>query len=100
MSCACLLPLADAAAVLEAAPYPFLLLVVDLTVIDANAAYLRSAGRNREEIVGRYLFDAFPANPDEPDNSNQRTIQASIERAIHIGKPDAAGRRSGKCPLG
>jgi hypothetical protein len=34
-----------------------------LTVIDANAAYLRASGRTREQIVGRYLFDAFPTRP-------------------------------------
>ncbi|WP_194724866.1 sensor domain-containing protein [Noviherbaspirillum malthae] len=88
MSCAFLPATEDGAAALEAAPYPFLLLSTDLTVIDANAAYLRAAGRPREQIVGRYLFDAFPTSPGEQDNGNQRTIQASIERAIHTGRPD------------
>jgi PAS domain-containing protein len=88
MSCAPLPAIEDGAAALEAAPYPFLLLSTELTVIDANAAYLRAAGRPREQIVGRYLFDAFPTSPDEQDNGNQRTIQASIERAIQTGRPD------------
>lgn len=88
MSCAPLPANADGAAVFEAAPYPFLLLATDLTVIDANAACLRTAGRTREQIVGRYVFDAFPASPDEQDNGNQRTIQTSMERAIQSGKPD------------
>jgi diguanylate cyclase (GGDEF)-like protein/PAS domain S-box-containing protein len=78
--------MADAAAVLDAAPYPFLLLATDLTVIDANVAYLRTAGRHREEVVGHHIFDAFPVNPDDIDN--QRTIQASIERVIQTGKSD------------
>jgi diguanylate cyclase (GGDEF)-like protein/PAS domain S-box-containing protein len=79
-------PMADATAVLDAAPYSFLLLATDLTVIDANVAYLRTAGRQREEVVGQHIFDAFPVNPDDIDN--RRTIQASVERVIQIGKPD------------
>jgi diguanylate cyclase (GGDEF)-like protein/PAS domain S-box-containing protein len=79
-------PMANAAAVVDAAPYPFLLLATDLTVIDANVAYLRTAGRQREAVVGQHIFDAFPVNPDDIDN--QRTIQASVERVIQTGKPD------------
>jgi diguanylate cyclase (GGDEF)-like protein/PAS domain S-box-containing protein len=79
---------ADAVAVLESAPYPFLLLATDLTITDANAALLRAAGKVREEVIGRYLFDAFPADPDDPDNSNQQTILASIERVIQTRQPD------------
>lgn len=79
-------PMADTAAVLEAAPYPFLLLTTDLTIIDVNAAYLRTVGRKREELVGRDIFDAFPANPDDIDN--ERTLRASVQRAIQTGKPD------------
>lgn len=80
--------IADAAAVLKAAPYPFLLLATDLIIIDVNAAYLRTAGRSREEVVGRHIFDAFPANPNEPANNNQEAIRASIEHAIQTSQPD------------
>jgi hypothetical protein len=31
-----------------------------------TAAYLNATLTLRDEIVGRYIFDAFPDNPDDP----------------------------------
>lgn len=78
----------DAAAVLEVAPYPFLLLSTDLTIIRVNATYLRTAGRSREQVIGHHLFDAFPKDPSDPDDSKFKTVKASVERAIQTRKPD------------
>jgi diguanylate cyclase (GGDEF)-like protein/PAS domain S-box-containing protein len=76
----------DAAAVLEATPYPFLLLATDLTVVGVNTAYLAPLGRTREEVVGRDIFSVFPASAEDTDN--ERAFRASVERAIRTGKPD------------
>ncbi len=75
-----------AAAALEAAPYPFLLLSTELAMVEVNAAYLRTVGRTREELLGRNIFDTLPASPD--DVNNEREVRASIERVIQTGKPD------------
>ena len=79
----------EVAALLEAAPSPFLLLATDLTITSANAAYLRMVGKKRKEMVGRYLFDVFPADSSEPNDCNEHTIRASVERAIQTRQPDS-----------
>lgn len=79
----------DFEALFNASPYPYLLLSApDLTVIGANAAYLRSTRRTAEEITGRYVFDAFPENPADPESTNIPEVRASIERAIATKLPD------------
>ncbi|OKJ79310.1 hypothetical protein AMK32_31515 [Streptomyces sp. CB01883] len=52
----------DYAAVFQALPGALALLTPDLVFADANIAFLRQADRTREQVVGRYLFDAFPDN--------------------------------------
>ena len=41
------------------------LLTPELVYADANEEFLRLSGRTREQLVGRYLFDVFPDNPDD-----------------------------------
>jgi len=79
-------PSIDTAAVLAATPYPFLLLATDLTVLDANAAYLKCVGRTREEMIGRDVFAALPAAARDIDN--ETAFRASVERAIRTRQPD------------
>lgn len=50
-------------------PYPYLVMAPDLTIIDANDAYLGKVRRAKDDIVGRYVFDAFPENPDDPGST-------------------------------
>ncbi|MAM88745.1 MAG: hybrid sensor histidine kinase/response regulator [unclassified Hahellaceae] len=71
----------------DSTPYPYLVMDRDLTIIGANSAYLRSVGREAADIVGRYVFDAFPANPDDPDSTNIAEVKASLEVAIATGRP-------------
>jgi PAS domain S-box-containing protein len=77
----------DHSLLFRASPYPYLVMSNDLTIIDANPAYLRAVGRTKEDIVGRYVFDAFPENPGDPDSTNIREVKASLETAIATGRP-------------
>ncbi|WP_443078054.1 PAS domain-containing protein [Streptomyces sp. SP17KL33] len=56
-------PEIDYAALFVATPSPYLVLGPDLLIIDVNQAYLRATGRTRNDLLGQYLFDAFPDNP-------------------------------------
>jgi diguanylate cyclase (GGDEF)-like protein/PAS domain S-box-containing protein len=78
----------DFKALVEASPYPYVWLAPDLTIIGANEAFLRVAGRTRAELVGRHAFDAFPADPNDPQAASARELRASMARAIKTGKPD------------
>jgi PAS domain-containing protein len=77
----------DHSLLFRASPYPYLVMDLGLTVIDANPAYLNSVQRSLDDIVGRYVFDAFPENPDDPDSTNIREVKASLETAIATRAP-------------
>jgi signal transduction histidine kinase/PAS domain-containing protein len=78
----------DFEALFDVAPNPYMLLDPALTFVGVNAAYLRVTGRTRDELIGRNLFEAFPGNPDDPDDSSVRQLRASLERVIETGAPD------------
>ncbi|GAA3956946.1 hybrid sensor histidine kinase/response regulator [Allohahella marinimesophila] len=71
----------------DSTPYPYLVMAPDLTVIGANAAYLKSVGRTKADIVGRYVFDAFPVNPNDPESTNVQEVKSSLEMAIATKRP-------------
>ncbi|NGZ86235.1 PAS domain-containing hybrid sensor histidine kinase/response regulator [Duganella aceris] len=75
-------------ALLRASPYPYLVMTPDLTIVGASGAYLRSVRRSEEDIVGRYVFDAFPPDPDKPDATDVAEVKASLLRALAKREPD------------
>jgi PAS domain-containing protein len=82
--------LSDFQALFRVTPYPYLVMTPDLTIVGASGAYLRSVQRTEEDIVGRYVFDAFPADPDNPEATNITEVKASLLRALAKGQPDTA----------
>jgi len=75
-------------ALLRASPYPYLVITPDLTIIAASQAYLRSVSRTESDIVGKYIFDAFPVDPNNPDATDLSEVRGSLLRAIAKGEPD------------
>ncbi|MDF2798581.1 MAG: hypothetical protein K0R85_1325 [Devosia sp.] len=75
----------DLAALFNAAPNPYVVLDLGLTIVGANEAYLRVTGRSREEITGRLMFDAFPSDPQSPGG---RMLRASLNKVLADGQPD------------
>lgn len=79
----------DYAAVYRQLPVPVLLLTPEFVMADMNEAYLRVAGRTREDLLGREIFDAFPDNPSDPGATGVRNLSASFGRVLATGEPDA-----------
>jgi PAS domain S-box-containing protein len=79
----------DYAGVFRQLPVPVLLLTPDFEIADASLAFLRTAGREREEVLGRNLFEAFPEDLSDPEASGVRNAVASLERVLATGEPDA-----------
>ena len=73
----------DFRAIFESAPTPLMLLTPDFDIADVNQQYLEAVGRTREAIVGRNLFDAFPATGEIA-----RGLRESLLRVVRTGKPD------------
>jgi len=43
----------------------------------------------REGLIGRKMFDAFPDNPEDPAATGVARLRASFERVLATGRPDA-----------
>ncbi|MGW6390991.1 PP2C family protein-serine/threonine phosphatase [Streptomyces sp. NPDC055103] len=78
----------DYQAVFHALPGAVALLTPDLVYADANEAFLSMSGRTREQVIGRYLFDVFPDNPNDPSATGMRNLYASLRRVAATGEPD------------
>ncbi|WP_431675982.1 PP2C family protein-serine/threonine phosphatase [Kitasatospora sp. KL5] len=78
----------DFAAVFRALPGAVALLTPQLVFAEANEKFLRQAGRSRDQVVGRYLFDAFPRQPHDADDSRMRSLEASLRRVLADGESD------------
>ncbi|UOQ71489.1 PAS domain-containing protein [Hymenobacter cellulosilyticus] len=72
---------------LETVPDSYIVVSPELIILTASNAYLADTLTRREQLVGRYLFDAFPDNPDAPEANAVRNWRASLERVIATGKP-------------
>jgi signal transduction histidine kinase/CheY-like chemotaxis protein len=72
----------DFAALLDAAPHPYMLLDSGLRIVWANAAYLGVTGRSLPDIAGRTIFEAFPSGPHDPGGTGERELRASLERVL------------------
>ncbi|MET7786896.1 SpoIIE family protein phosphatase [Streptomyces sp900116325] len=81
-------PRIDYQALFAATPSPYLVLGPDLVIIDVNRAYLTATGRTRDELVGQYIFDAFPDNPADPSADGVQNLGASLRRALRSKEPD------------
>jgi PAS domain S-box-containing protein len=78
----------DYAAIFAALPTAYLVMSPDLTIVEANPAYLALLGRTRGDLIGRYVFDAFPPAPETLDDAGANPLQLSFERARDTGMPD------------
>jgi PAS domain-containing protein len=81
-------PQIDYMAVFQNIPIPALVLTPEFVIADVNQNYLQVAGRVRDDLVGRYVFDAFPDNPSDPEASGVRNLTASLRRVLATGQTD------------
>ena len=58
----------------------------DLHVVAANRCYCEMLGIERAELVGKRVFEAFPANPDDPWADAEAELQASADRVVETGE--------------
>jgi len=66
----------------ESAPGLYLVLTPDLTIIAVSDAYLQATMTEREDILGRPLFEVFPDNPDDADATGVSNLSASLQRVL------------------
>ncbi|MFE5818956.1 PP2C family protein-serine/threonine phosphatase [Streptomyces sp. NPDC056479] len=79
----------DYEAVFQQLPGMVALLTPELIYVDANKDFQRLSGRMREELVGQYLFDVFPDNPNDSTATGMRNLHSSLLRVVSTGERDA-----------
>ena len=72
----------------DALPTAYLVMDRDLVIVGANRAYLTMLDRSRSDLLGRYVFDAFPPEPDALDEHGRSSVEISFLRARDTGRPD------------
>lgn len=81
-------PLIDYEALFHASPAAFVVVDAVYDLVEANDAFLRLTGRTRDEVVGRNLFTAFPAEPDGSLPNDAAALKASIDQVFATGRSD------------
>ncbi len=67
-------------------PNAYVLFDPELVIVGCNDAYLRAVERDsRDEIVGRYVFEAFPSDPATP---SYQMLKASLDRVLATHESD------------
>ena len=78
----------DLAQAFRSSANAYMILDAQLRYVDANDVYLKITGSSLESIVGKYLFDAFPNDPDDPNNASAQMLRGSFERVLASGQTD------------
>ena len=78
----------DPGAVFWSSPSPYLILNPALFVVEVNPAYEQVIQRGRADLVGKYLFDIFPDNPDDPTANGSAIVRNSMQRVLQSGVAD------------
>ena len=78
----------DLAAAFEASTNPYMLLTPDLRYAGMNAAYLTAVGMQRDQLIGRPIFDIFTGGEDAEGEENLRQLKASFEKVLTTGDRD------------
>lgn len=61
----------------------------EATILAVNETFLKTVSRKREDLVGKGVFEAFPANPDDPQDTGVAALHQSLIKVIATGLPDA-----------
>jgi PAS domain S-box-containing protein len=78
----------DYQVVFRTLPSALALVTPDGVILDVNEGYLEAAGRTREHVLGRNLFELFPENPDDPGDVGPAQLRESFESVVASGEPD------------
>jgi PAS domain S-box-containing protein len=73
----------------EKSPVPLLVLDPDLSIIAVSDAYLQATGREKNDLLGKHIFVAFPDNPDDPSADGVRKLNLSLQKVLRDKVPDA-----------
>lgn len=71
---------------IESLPDPYLVLDKHLVIQGASKVYMETTHSTVERIVGKSIFDAFPANPELPDGDGVENLRNSLLQVLQTKK--------------
>lgn len=77
----------DLTLIFRALPGSYLLLSPDLIIQDITTSYAEAAGTDREEAVGKSIFDLFPEFPDKTNDTAKRDVHHSLQHVLTHKEP-------------
>jgi len=60
----------------------------NLMIVGANEAYFAITGFRRDQLEGRFVFDVFPDNPNDPQATAVADSSASYGRVLELKRSD------------
>ena len=75
----------DFETLLSRSPNPYIVVDRDLSIAWMNDAYLRATMRERTDLVGRPLFEAFPS---DPSSASYKLLRSSLDRVLRTRSDD------------
>lgn len=57
------------------------------TILAATPYILKFSGLQKEDVIGKGLFEVFPSNPHDPRDTGQRNLMASLNQVLQTKKP-------------
>lgn len=66
----------------EGSPGLYLVLNVQFNIVAASDSYLKATMVERTDILGKYIFDVFPDNPNDVDATGVQHLKASLNRVL------------------
>ncbi|MFD0481650.1 SpoIIE family protein phosphatase [Kineococcus sp. GCM10028916] len=79
----------DFAALFDGLPAAFLVMDRELVIVEANHAYCRLLGRDRNQLIGRHVFDAFPPTPESLSEDGGNPLETAFLRARDEGSTES-----------
>jgi signal transduction histidine kinase/CheY-like chemotaxis protein len=79
----------DFRALFHAVPGLYLVLTPDFRIVAVSDAYLDATMTERNAILDRGIFDAFPDNPDDPAATGVRNLRESLQRVVTHRRSDS-----------
>lgn len=77
----------DFRTIFEGVPELYLVLTPDLRIVAASDAYLQATMTKREDLLGRYMFDVFPDNPNDPNATGVKNLADSFNAVMRGRAP-------------
>ena len=81
------LPLPDLLSVFNVRPGAALLLAPDLRIVAVSDDYLVATLTDRATLVGQFIFDVFPENPQASVANAVANVRASLAQVLATGQP-------------